>query len=532
MSQSIRRFYFLFFLFLFLVTVPVIVLYAKGYRFDTISRIFVYSGSVTVESWPRDIDVYLDGKKQDKKRLDVINNSYTINGVRPGKHTIRCSKDGYSSWEKKIDVHSGISTEFWNVILFPIEKAEPKIFESQNNIVQFFISPRNKNEVIIFSENEDSRVVSLVDIEKETEEEIYKTSEYAFINSEEKENIEWSSDKKSILIPFADEGGNKTFVVARIKKDQIKNDFDLREFFTQTTEDGNGNKNNLEQIKEAETRATETELNEGKKEEADYRFENVRWMFNKNDELVVLTKSHELFYIDINKPKEKIKIDKQVSGFDFAGNRIYYSQLPNNFVWEIENDKIETKRQVTTMPIENSSEENFVDLTVYDEQRIAIVTRQGEFFIYNENKDKGNAFAEKVADRIVGIQFSDDGKKILYWSNNEIWNLMLRKWEVQPTRNENEKIFISRFSSPIKNVQWMNDYENLIFSVDKTIKSTELDNRNRPNITDVHQEKNNIKERDVIYDKEIGILFSKTNQNNKTVLRSVLLVDEDGFLGF
>ncbi|MBT7431959.1 PEGA domain-containing protein, partial [bacterium] len=119
MTITQRRLYLLFFIILFFLTAPVIVLFAKGYRFDTVNNIFVYSGSITIKSAPRDIDIYVDNKKQKKSKLSVINGSYTLNGIRPGKHTIACKKEGYTSWSKTINVHSGISTEFWNILLLP-----------------------------------------------------------------------------------------------------------------------------------------------------------------------------------------------------------------------------------------------------------------------------------------------------------------------------------------------------------------------------------------------------------------------------
>src|SRR6056297_1754788 len=118
MTRLQRRLFMFFFIFLFLLIAPTIIFFARGYRFDLEHGIFVYSGAVTIKSWPQDVKIYLDGEKADKN-LNYINGSYTINGVKPGDYLLECRKEGYTSWKKNISVHSGISTEFWNILLFP-----------------------------------------------------------------------------------------------------------------------------------------------------------------------------------------------------------------------------------------------------------------------------------------------------------------------------------------------------------------------------------------------------------------------------
>lgn len=523
MTKLQRRFYMLGFILLFLLTAPVIVLMAKGYRFDLQRGIFVYSGSVTMKSWPRSVDIYLDGKLQDSKKLNAVNSSYTINGVRPGRHHLRCEKDGHTIWEKNVDTHSGLSTEFWNILLFSPGNLETSSFDTAS-VEQYFLSPRKESEIVFFSSDEKRRIVSLLDTDNSEVEEIYGSDEFDFVDLEEKENVEWSSDNKRILIPFQ-EDGKKVYIIARIRRENLQDIIDVHDLFTDYTpvEINSDNKNSqgsaLEKV---------ASLSRGKQPD----FQKVRWMFDKNDELVVLTKNHELFYVDINKPENKILIDTQVSGFDFAGNRIYYTQLPNNIIWEIRNDDISSKKQITKIPFQ-SSEGSFVKLIVYDQYRIALITEAKDLYVYNHEKEKGELFQEKVIEAAEDIQFSDDGKKLLYWTDNEIWNLMLRKWEVQPLREKGDQIFITRFSTPVKNVQWLDDYENIIFSANGKVKSAELDNRDHINIVDVMLSSDrSFAERDLIYNKANQLLYSRVKSTEKFQLQSSLLVDKTGLLGF
>jgi len=200
-------------------------------------------------------------------------------------------------------------------------------------------------------------------------------------------------------------------------------------------------------------------------------------------------------------------------------------------VWEIKNDNIDSKKQITNspVPIEGS---DFITLIAYDQYRIALITGQNELYVYNNEKEEGEVSLEKIMDNASDIQFSDDGKKLLYWSSNEIWCLMLRKWEVQPLRKKGDRIFITRLSSPVSNVQWIEDYENIVFSNNSYIKSASIDNRHHTNIVDVLDLGYTIEDRDLIYSKSTQNAFYLNHQENKNVLQSVLLIDKAGFLGF
>ncbi|MEA1925818.1 MAG: hypothetical protein U9M90_01040 [Patescibacteria group bacterium] len=533
-----RRFFLFFFALLFVTTAPIIVLFAKGYRFDSHGKIFIYSGSVTVKSWPRDVDIYINNKKQEKKKVNVINSSYTINGIRPGKYVVRCEKDGYTSWIKNIEIHSGISTEMWNILLFPVENMEIKRF-SPGNITQFFLSPRDKDEVVFFSKDGDKNIVSVFDAGENKHEQIYQTDSLDFLSPEEKENIEWSSDNKQILIPFQKDG-QKVFIIARIKKEDLRDIIDLNSIFAEEIERREKQKAPGAPLTPMRSQPEQKEINKlesgnienssGPDDNSAKQFKKVRWMFDKNDELVILNNDHELYYINIEKPEEMILIDDQVSGFDFAGNRIYYTQLPNNIVWEIKSNDVRTKHQITNTVI-TSEEDDFVELMAYDQYRIAIITQERDLYVYNHEKEKAEISMDKIISGARDIQFSDDGKKLLYWTTNEIWCLMLREWKVQPIREKGDRLFITRLSKPIKNVQWMDNYENLLFSVGNTVKSASLDTRSHAYIVDVMELKNDIGEREMFYNKTSQRLFMITKQNENSSLQSALLIDKTGFLG-
>jgi len=548
MSKTKIRLLIAFFVLLFAITTPTIILYFQGYRFDLKKRIFVHSGSITIKSWPRDIDIYINDKKQNKKKLNALNGSYTINGIRPGRYKISCKKSGYTSWEKFINVHSGISTEFWNVILFPLENRKELVF-SDLPVEQFFLSPREKNEMVLFSKNNNERKIYLLDTEKNESFEIFSTKEFDFIDQLKKENIEWNKNNKKLLLPFYDGQKRKHYFIITLENKKLKeepldvNDF-LEKHLKQLVFEKNQPKESLPPLNSdnqtEKTQDYENKLlqeknknsdNNKNKETASLGIKKIRWMFDKNNELIVLTENNELFYVNIENPQKSTLIEKEVSGFDFAEDELFFSVLPENIIWKVSGENFSQKEQITKKPIPTPAS-SFLEIIAYDKLRISIRDEQNNLYLYNKYPEKLEEDLVLVERNVQGTQFSNDGKKLLYWTTNEIRTLMLREWKTQPIREKGENIFITRFSQPIKNVQWMDNYENIIFSVGEIIKSAEIDTRNRVNIFDIAQANFSLEEGDVLYSKENQRLSWKFfDADKKPALKIVALVEKGGIFG-
>ena len=327
----------------------------------------------------------------------------------------------------------------------------------------------------------------------------------------------------------------KDYLVAPIRRAQLGEVIEVSSLFSDRqptapnkVKNAIQTKNNLDSSKK--TTAVKTTDTDSKKDPDNLKLHQVRWMFDQNKELVVLTEKQQLFYINIEKPNNKILIDEAVSGFNFAGNRIYYSKLPNNLIWEIKNNDITTKRQITFNDI-SIPENSFLSIHTFDQYRIAIITPNKELFLHNEEKEKGEYYFGKIDDNVNSLQFSNDGEKMLYWKDNEILATMLRDWEAQPIRKKGDKIFVTRFSSAIKNVQWLEDYENILFSNNNMVKVAELDNRDHINITDVINFPDYVPvDRDLIYDKSNQLLYTRSNKNNSFQLESFLLIDKENLI--
>jgi len=494
MNRTQRKLFALFFILLFVLIAPTIVLFAQGYRFNMENNIFIHSGSVTIKSWPRDIIIHINGERQSNKNLNIINRAYTINGLKPGKYKLTCSKPGYTDWEKEISVHSGFSTEFWNVILFPQqENLETKSFQAPGEIQQFFLSPQKNEELILFTKNNKKNQIYTLNTENQETELIFETEKYEFTDKQEGLNIEWNAENKKFILPVI-ENKEERYLIIDTEIENLEKNFIILDDLLQA-------KNN--------------------------RIKKARWMFDEKEKLILLTEKRELYFFDYQKQNNEL-IAENVSGFDFADYNIYYSQLPNNIIWEVNQSNLKNKKQITSEVLNNDKRDTafLEEIIAYDKDRIFIDTGT-ESLLFVRDKSQNITLSLKPKEKITGIQFSNDGKKVLFWNNNEAWYYMLRDWEVQPKRYLGEKITITRSSKPIKNIQWMDNYENIVLSDNNNVRSFEVDPRNKTNISDLITTEETLQEKDLLYNKNNQTVYYL----DKNAIFSSILIDTSGFLG-
>lgn len=422
---------------LFWLTAASIIGYAFGYRFNFKDGIFVYGGSITLKTTPQVTDVYINGVLMPSKSLSRLNNSYHIDGIKPGEYFLEVKAPGYQAWSKKIAVHSGISTEFWNVVLAQDSYARDDYDTA--GIEKFFISP-NKNLAAFAQQIDNDFSVKIFDPGTLAISEIYSSSEFVFTN-DEKENIEWSPQAHRLIIP----------AIKDDKKNYLITTIDTKETL------------NLNDIVQMDN------------------LSHVRWDPKTKNALYYMSNDN-LWRIDLDSPDDKKLIASQIASYDLSAKGLFYMRLPEGIVYETNFDATDTPGQITTSAPGDMSDSSY-QIIVYDDTRIVFMNKSHKLYIYNRGEE--GTYFNKLSDNATGSQFSDDGKKLLYWNDREIYAYFIRKWEVQPVRSENETMSITRFSDPIGNVQWTRDYEHVLFTNNNKIKMIEIDNRDHRNMMDV-----------------------------------------------
>lgn len=483
MEKLRRRIFFWTLVALFFVVAPAIIMNARGYRFDFSRGIFVHSGSIMLKTNPQDFNSYVNGKLETSKKINRVNSSYTLTGFIPGNYEIAIGADGFQTWTKKTEVHSGLASEFWNILLVRKDYARAA-FETQG-LDNFFISPKDKN--IALAKNTGAGVeVRILNIAGKTITGSFSFPASVFDDKTREENIEWSPDEDYLSVPVKITGEKYNYFIANPADGSS---FDLNSFL----------------------------------EKDDIR--NVRWDPKDKNYLFFLSGSG-LYRANITDKNDLKLIAENVSAFDLSKTGIYYSQSPNELVFKTGLDGAGTPAQLTN---------NFPDvsispikkLIIYDDDRLAFLSSDQKLFIYN--KGERETYFKKLGDNIQSFQFSDDGKKLLFASGNEIFAYFLRDWKVQPERVENEIQSITRYSETLKNIQWFKDYEHIIFSAGPYVKIIELDPRDHRNCMDIL--KTNDNEPRLTYNHSSERLFFIDKNGDSSDLYNIVFPEPGAFLG-
>jgi hypothetical protein len=480
---------------LFLITTPILVLNARGYRFDVQRGVFVYSGTITFKSNPQTVNVKLNDELIESKKLNMINNSYNLSGLLPRSYDFEVSAEGFQAWKKRMNVHSGLASEFWNVLLVRNEYEKTPI--ETPDIEKFFLA--SGGNLIAYTTNpKEAFGVKVYDVDDKEMQAEFDLSDWQFVEKERKENIEWSPDGKIISIPVQKEAPSsneksklpaqsETIANYFIADTEKKTVFNLNEFL------------NLEDIS------------------------NVRWDSQKKGYLFFLSEN-ELYRANIINNLDITKIASNVSGFDISRGNVYYSTLTNNLIFRYNSNG--TLDQITsTFPVSEGA--TIYTMTVYDEKRIALILKNKDLYIFNQGEH--DTHFRKLESGVREAHFSDDGKKMLYWNDFEIGVYYLRDEMSQPARNENEKFDITRYSEPLANVQWFNNYEHIIFSTGRWTKIIELDPRDQRNCMDIMNTE--IESPSVVYSSRLKKLFFTDLKNESTSLFSINFPEETSIFG-
>ena len=486
----------------FFVLAPAIILYARGYRFDTHRGVVVYGGAVTLKTNPQSAIISLNGQIDVSKQLNRINSSQNVTGLIPADYNIAVSAPGFKTWSKKTDVHSGLSSEFWNVLLVR-DNYDKKNYDDTAGIDKFFISPKNKF-IAYDKDNGDSLGINIFNISSGKTEQNFSLPGWKMISDDRKENIEWSPQEDYLSVPVEKTvaapavKGNRGLTSAPAQTTQYdyfiidpanNNSFDLNEFL-------------------------------GKKNISD-----VRWDPKNKDYLFFLS-DNSLYRANIKNVADMITISDNVSSFDLASSGVYFVQPPNNLVWKTSFDGQADKVQITSS-FPDGGNAAIDRLIIYDDNRIAFIDKNQDLFVYNEGEH--DTYFKKLGDGALGMHFSDDGKKLLFWNENEISVYFLRDWTVQPVRSEDSLATITRYSEPITNVQWFKDYEHIIFNTGKWAKIIELDDRDHRNCLDLINTTTN--DSFIRYDNYLEYLYFTDNDGGNSTLRSIIFPEPTSILG-
>jgi len=440
---------------IFLITASSVLFYTFGYRFNFERGIFIYTGSISIKSSPETVDIRVDDEIIPNAKLGILNNSIHLSGLAPGEHFIKVSAPGYLSWSKKTTVQSGLSTEFWNVLLIKEAPAIENITGTENAI-KIFQAPKQGLFAVV-KEKDNQLMVDTLDTNAKTNEQLLSLTN-VILPKDREENIEWSPDNRKVLVPLEQAGSTSTRLPSRLNQSEAGGEAGQHFYFI--VDIGTKQASLLHQLTKNQDKDA---------------LRNPRWDPANRDFLFYLDGT-TLRRINTGTPEAPpVLIRENVRDYNFSGKNIYYLGNDNGIIYRLSAERIDSEpTQITTAPIDIIPD-SFYSLVAYDDSRLTIREQKtSRLFVYNKIPSAEIVFRPIAGSGTKGVQFSNDGKKLLFFTDNEISVYFLRDWDAQPTRDRDTTIQIARFSNTLRNVQWTADYAKII----------ELDNRDRRNILD------------------------------------------------
>lgn len=429
---------------LFLIIAPSMVLYSQGYRFDFDSRKIVQTGGLFFKVWPKSAKIYLDGKL--KKKTDFLFGSALIENLLPGKYEIQIKKEGFHLWKKTLEVREKQVTELKNVFLIP---ENPTFNVLAKNVDYFWVSP-DKKKIIFKGIGENGWALKILELETGVITHLFDEKDFKKEKGAGVEilDLKYSPDSKKILLKIEEDKEEKYFIssIEEAPANLIPLDF-------------------LDSNPPTTPRSQPTHPKKGEREIS----------FNPgNPQKIFFSRGDKLFEADFLK-KEKRQILENLITSEISDKNIFF----------VSDEGFLFKTDLSGVIQERLNSEPFV---LKNEAQYQIHLKGKDIFllendvVYFLNKDSEKF--EKLFEGIENLEISPDFKKIVYFSDHEIWILFLEEILDQPQKKAGEKLFLTRFSEKIDKVFWYTSHY-LIFNVGNNIKVAEVDDRDRINIVDL-----------------------------------------------
>ena len=206
------------------------------------------------------------------------------------------------------------------------------------------------------------------------------------------------------------------------------------------------------------------------------KFENLREILLE----VEVKEKLEKYLLEINQdpPLLKEKEDRLI----LPENVFFYQEL-NGEIYYLDNSGHLFKTKKVFQP-QTKITENPLSILPESEYKIELLFEDFLFlqkdktlYLLNPEKKSFDIFFQNLK----GLELSPDNKKMVYFSEYEVWILFLKEKKQLPIKRVGEKLFLLRLSEKIEEVSWLNnDY--LIFANAKKIQITEIDERDRVNV--------------------------------------------------
>jgi hypothetical protein len=190
LSLPTRRIIAISFIVAFLIIAPILILYTSGYRYSFKKQQISKTGSLVIETDPRNATVTLNNEEPSHQT------PLRLTDLFPNEYLIKVEKEGYYPWQKTLPIYSQQTTFAEDIILF--KKSQPaKILSDQLDQPQ--LSP-DKKSLIYLINNGRTIQIKWLKLSGDNPQLIleFETANFALVN------INWSKNSDHLLVLLND----------------------------------------------------------------------------------------------------------------------------------------------------------------------------------------------------------------------------------------------------------------------------------------------------------------------------------------
>ncbi len=441
MTLKFRRFLYTFFILLFLVLGPLLIIYARGYRFDLARQRVVKTGGLSIDSTPRNAQVYLNGTYTEpnwiERRFVIFK---TLFGMRkmggntpaifqnliPDSYQIIVEKPDYHTWTKKIEIYPEQVAFLENIYLF-LNQPTSSTIGTWNNIDSAWPSDDNRSLAFSYFQNNQWHI-ALGDLAREQVSVIYSSP---FKPSD----CLWNNGSSRLLLTFA----NRLPILLDLKNNSALTDFTLQ------------------------------------------NLKSLTWSVDNPD---LLYAASNLSIDSFNAKTQTLEPSVDLSALNIK--RIYSLAAHDNQLWLL---TLSTDNRGQLISVKSNSQAPRVILTDLSEPQNYSFRGWHDDILLLYNNSKSGLLAVNTSPSVSesarlteifarGWSWQGDSPRLLYWDQFELGILTFDlKNEYQPAKQE----ILSRYSQPLTNAIWFGDYNYVIFNLNGSLRYLEIDNRNHRN---------------------------------------------------
>jgi WD40 repeat protein len=421
MNVGTRRIIYIFFIIVFLIIAPILILYAHGYRYNFKKFRVQKTGIIFLTSKQKDLSVYINGKLYPT----ALSQNLSINDLLPDEYLIRVEKEGYHSWQKKLNVYSAKTTFTNNVILLG---KEPPLNLVSGKIGWADLSPDKEKLVYLLSEEKDQELW-LLNLENNKSSLFYQ---FTSTKSNNQENITWAPSLKKILIDIKN-GKENNYLVLNVER-------------------------------------PEEIISLGELGGADLG--HIKWD-ESSDNILYGVKKNKLYQIDLATPKIDPIIDLEIGPSDnfldykIINRNLYYIKTDKTSSF-ILNENLNDQENLLRIKLARALNYAFIEgndkfLTILDKENQKLFLINTEFFPNIAFSDKSEELIDQLEAK--NALWQPGSNRLLYYNDFEIWIYDL---------DSNKKEIINRYSEEIEEVIWHPNYQYLAVLIGSEIKVLEI----------------------------------------------------------